>query len=329
MKIPLIRSLYFAGALAAPIAMLHAEVLSHITGERGVVEYDCTKDQGNGWYSEPGGAQRFKLGFKQGERNTATPKLVSTLEPTKAEHFKGEFAIELKIVANEEFKKRPSGEPVLVNGKTLPTTAAYKVAIASVKPDDAFCPAISEARDWYHSFAMKIDAAGYRLPFGNGDALLFEQWWQGSPFHPPVSLEIFNESAARAKGWADANPNGNFALVLRDDKHDAIGKSNGEALCYNLGPVKTGEWMQWIVHVRPDPSGRNGAVDVLLNDVEKLKLEHIAVGYDPAHYTSKPAPAKVIAFVDCCIYRVNGPSAQRFFFDEIKFSNSLADARLH
>ena len=293
-----------------------------------MVEYDHTKDQGNGWYSEAGGTHRFKLGFKQGERNTATPKLVATIRPTTAEHFKGDSAIELKIIANQEFKTTPSGQPVMLAGKQLPTTAAYKVAIASVKPDDPFCPSILKPKDWYHSFAMKINAKDYQLPAGNGGVLLFEQWWQGSPFHPPVSLEIFNETTARAKGWADANPNGNFALVLRDDRHDAIGKGNGDALCYNLGPLETGKWLQWIVHVRPDPSGKDGAVGVIFNGVEKLKLEHITVGYDPAHYPVKPSPAKVIAYVDCCIYRINGPSSQCFFFDEIKFSNTLADAQL-
>ena len=123
----------------------------------------------------------------------------------------------------------------------------------------------------------------------------------------------------------DANPNGNFALVIRDDTHDAFGKNKGDPHCYNIGPVKTGEWMQWIVHVRPDPSGKNGAVGVTMNGVEKLKLDHITVGYDPAHYSGKPTPAKVIAYVDCCIYRINGPSAQCFYFDEIKFSNILTD----
>ena len=328
MNIHLIRSLLFAAALAAPRQAVHAEVFSHVTGEGGVVEYDHIKDQGNGWYHEAGGTHRFKLGFKQGERYTATPKLVATFKTTKAEHFKGSSAIELKIIANEEVKKRPSGELILVAGKKLPTTAAYKVAIASVKPDDAFCPAALIPKDWYHSFAMKIDASDYSLPAGDGGALLFEQWWQGSPFHPPVSLEIFNEVKARANGWADANPNGNFALVICDDAHDAIGKSRGKAQCYNLGPVKTGAWMQWIVHVRPDPSGKNGAVGVTMNGVEKLKLDHITVGYDPAHYSGKPAPSKVIAYVDCCIYRLNGPSAQCFYFDEIKFSNTLTDAQV-
>jgi len=313
--------------LWTPVLALHGEVYTHLTAEDGAVEYDHIKDQGNGWYSEAGGKYRFKLGFKQGERNSVTPKLVATATPTQAEHFKGRSAMEFKIIANEEFKMSPDHAAVVVNGKKLPTTAAYKVSIASVKPDDPFCPSILKPKDWYHSFAMKIDPKDYRLPEGDTGGLLFEQWWQGSPFHPPVSLMIFNEAVARAKGWADANPSGTFALVLRDD-HSALGKDKGNAQCFDLGPVKTGEWMQWIVRVRPDPSGKDGAVSVSLNGVMKLQREHIRVGYDLAHYPVKPTPAKVIAYVDCCIYRVNGASSQCFYFDEIKFSDSLMDAQL-
>lgn len=187
-------------------SVLYAEVFTHLTGEGGVLDYDYTKNEGNGWYSEPSSNYRFKIGFKQAERKSPQPKLVATLESTESEHFQGHAAIKLQIVANEETKS---------------LKAAYKVDIASVKPGDAFSPSLTAAKDWYHSFAMKIDAAHYQLPPESSDALTFEQWWQGSPFHPPVSLTIVNEADARAKGWADANPNGNFTLVLRDDEHNA------------------------------------------------------------------------------------------------------------
>ncbi|MEI7947656.1 MAG: hypothetical protein WCJ02_13230 [bacterium] len=81
-----------------------AEVFTHINAENGVVEYDLAKDQGNGWYSESTGAYRFKLGFKQGERDSATPVHVATLRTTEEEHFKGTSALELLIKANEEKK---------------------------------------------------------------------------------------------------------------------------------------------------------------------------------------------------------------------------------
>jgi hypothetical protein len=305
------KSLFAIGFLLVFAATSRGEVFTHITGEGGRVEYDHRKDQGNGWYSEAGSDYRYKLGFKQGERDSAAPILVATLQPTEAEKYRGNASLELKIIANQEKKS---------------LRAAYKVDISSVKPGDAFSPPIKSPKDWFHSFALKIDAAEYRLPTGKGMELIFAQWWQGSPFHPPVSLAIFNEEDARAQGWADANPDGNFALVLRDDDHDPISMGRGEARRYNLGPVEKAEWLRWCIRVRPDPTGKDGAVSVFFNGAEKLKLERIVVGYDPARYAAKPRPANSFAYVGCCLYRLNGLSAQRFWFDEIKFSDSLEDA---
>ena len=149
------------------IASADATVFTHLTAEDGVVDYDYIKDQGNGWYSEPSSNYRFKLAFKQGERASTNPILVATLKSTETEHFRGKAAIELQIVAREEQKS---------------LKAAYKVDISSVQPNDLFSPPVATPKDWYHGFAMKIDAASYQLPAVPGQELIFEQWWQGSPF---------------------------------------------------------------------------------------------------------------------------------------------------
>jgi hypothetical protein len=95
---------------------------------------------------------------------------------------------------------------------------------------------------------------------------------------------------------------------------------------FNLGPVQTGRWLHWIVRVRPDPSGVQGAISVSVNGEEKIKLESLAVGYDRSRYPGNIHPSKTMA-VDCCLYRVGGKSAQRIFFDEIKFADTLEDVR--
>ena len=118
---------------------------------RGVVDYDYKKNEGNGWYSEPSSNYRFKLGFKQGERASANPVLVATLKSTDTEHLRGKAAIELQITAREEQKS---------------LKAAYKVDISSVLPSDPFSPPVAVPKDWYHGFALKIDAASYQLPRG-------------------------------------------------------------------------------------------------------------------------------------------------------------------
>jgi Polysaccharide lyase len=283
-----------------------AAVFTCITGEGGMVDYDCTRDQGNGWYSETVSDYRYKLGFKQSDRKSTMPIQVASIRTTTQEKFRGESAIQLSIRANREEKSRE---------------AAYKVDIASVKPGDAFTPAIDAPKDWFHAFSLKIDPADYRLSNAADQHLLFEQWWQGSPFHPPISLVVINETDAKRLQWSDANPNGNFALVLRDDDHDPYSPRAGEPRRFNLGPVHTGKWMQWVVHVRPDPTGKDGAVNVYRDGQERVKLERTKVGYDPRTYANKPRPAKTIPYVGCCLYRRNGDQSQTFYFDDIIFTD--------
>jgi hypothetical protein len=303
--------LILAAVIEMAVSSASATVFTRLTAEEGAVDYDYLKDQGNGWYAEPASNYRFKLGFKQGERASAHPILVATLKATQAEHFRGKAALELQIGARQELKS---------------LKAAYKVDISSVVPSDPFSPPVAIPKDWYHGFALKIDAADYQLPTGPGQQLTFEQWWQGSPFHPPVALVLVNEIDARSQGWPDANPKGNFALVLRDDDHNAWESGPGRPRYYNLGPVKTGQWIPWIVRVRPSPSGQDGGVTIWMDGAEKFKLTNTAIGYQRARYRTKPAPARSLA-VGCCIYRTNGLSTQRFFFDEIKFADSFADAQ--
>jgi hypothetical protein len=306
-------SLPGAAAIATTLLLAtvsRAETFTHITAEDGGVQYDLRQSAADGTYTEPSSNYRFKLTFKQGERNTSEPVLVGTLKSTQAEHFRGESAIQIQIDARDEVKS---------------TKAAYKVSIDSVGGHDRFTPQVAQPRDWYNGFAVKIDPAYYKLP--DTGELLFEQWWQGSPFHPPVALVIVNPKDSAAKGWANAGANGNFALMLRDDDHNALSTTPGEPQYYNLGPVTTGKWLRWIIHVRPSPIEAAGAVTVTLDGEEKLKLDHIKVGYNPANpQYGDHKPSNRLASVNVCLYRLNGQNFQRFYFDEIKFADSQRDA---
>jgi hypothetical protein len=291
---------------------LWGKLFTRITAEGGTLEYDLKANEGNGWYTESGNAYRFKVGFKQGERASKDPVLVATLKSTEAEHLQGARALQLQIDARSETKSRG---------------AAYKVAIASFKPKDPFLPSVLEPKDWYHGFAMKIDAAYYKLPDGAGQELIFEQFHQGSPFHPPVSLEIVNERDARAMGWADANKDGNFALCLIDDDHGPLNTLPGKPQCWNLGPVATGKWIRWVVRVRPSPTKPEGQVTVYMDGAVKVDLSKIKVGYDRSNpqYTTQKPPT-YFDYADVLIYRLNGDNFQRIFFDEIRFADTLEDA---
>ncbi len=298
-----------AALLLLPAAA-RSEVFSRVTGDGGQVEYDLRKDQGNGWYTEPSSPYRFKLGFKQGERDTTNPVQVATLQTTSREHYSGNAAIQMEIVARDELHSRK---------------AAYKVTLDSVGPHDGFAPSLVTPRDWYHGFAMKIDPGFYALP-ASGE-LLFEQWWQGSPFHPPVALVVLNQRDSLAKGWRDASPKGNFALVLRDDEHNADEDMPGRARYFNLGPVVTGQWLHWVLQVKPSPVENKGTVRVTVNGRELLNLQSIKVGFDPANPRyGRHRPANKISTVSVCLYRLNGQNFQRFYFDEIRFADSFEDA---
>src|SRR5262249_32402709 len=157
------------------------------------------------WYTEPASDYRFKLTFKQGQRMTDQPVLVATIQATTAEHYLGKSALQIQIDARDEVST---------------TKAAYKASIDSEGSRDKFSPLVLEPADYYHGFAMKIDPAYYKLP--EMGELIFEQWWQGSPYHPPVSLVIVNPADCQKRGWSDAGRDGNFVLMLRDDEHNAL-----------------------------------------------------------------------------------------------------------
>ncbi|HEY2881402.1 MAG TPA: heparin lyase I family protein [Pirellulales bacterium] len=287
-----------------------AETFTHITAEEGAIDYDFAKDPANGTYTEPGSDYHFKLTFKQGQRSTPQPVLVATIRTTTAEHFRGKSALQMQIVDRDEVDT---------------VKAAYKVSIDSEGPRDKFSPLVKEPKDWYHGFAMKIDADYFKLP--EQGELLFEQWWQSSPFHPPVSMVIVGPKDATAHGWNDAGPNGHFALLLRDDEHNALNNLPGQPQYYDLGPAIVGRWMRWVVHVRPSAAVAEGAIDVSLDGREKLNLAHVKVGYDPEHpQYADHKPSIHLAGVNVCLYRMNGQNNQRFYFDEIKFADRFEDA---
>ena len=298
-------------ALLAWTTAVRAELFTHLTAENGSVQFDIKKDPATGWYTEPPANYRSQIAFKQGERNTPAPVLVGTIQTTTNEHYLGQAAFQVQIIARDESTNSPR--------------AAYKACLDSVGGRDPFTPSIFRPTDWYHGFVMKIDPGYYRLP-AEGE-LLFEQWWQGSPFHPPISLVIVNPKDSAARGWNDAGTNGNFALILRDDEHNADESFPGRPQYFDLGPVATGRWLHWVVGVRPSPSTTNGTITVTLDGRQRLNLEHIKVGYDPAHpQYDGHKPSNRFASVNVGLYRLNGQNFQRVYFDELKFADRYDDA---
>ena len=289
---------------------VEAAKYAYVTAEDGKTDYNFTKSQYRGWYTEPRCAnQKFSVGYKQAERKSDNPKMVATIKRTDEEHYNGKSALEIQVIAN--------------NPKIRNSTAAYKVCF-DVSPGNTII--IDKPKDWYLGFAMKIDAENYTLPQGAWQPLLFQQWWQGSPYPPPVSLQILNQRDSEKYGWKDANPDGNFALVLRDVEHDISSTQNKvRSQTHNLGPVKIGHWLEWVICVRPDPSGKDGSVTVWKNGEQKICLRKIVVGFNQDNQLGKTIGIKTL-WVNFGIYRANGENNQRFYFDEITLSDKLSEA---
>lgn len=293
-------------ANATPVADRQSTAFTHLTAENGAVHYDMAKDEGHGTYTEPDTPYVFHLGFKQGERNSPHPVLVSTISTTSAEHFRGKQALQFQIVDHQE-----------------PGTAAYKADLAMANNTDSFAAGAVQPNDRYLGFAMKIDPSYYKLP-PTGD-VIFSQWHQGSPMHPVVTLSLIPPADAAARGWS-ASPTGHYALVIRDDDHNAMESTPGKALYYDLGPVDTGHWNTWVVYVRAGLK-TNGIVTVWENGKQLVSVRDQRVGYDPANpQYGKTPPTPVFDFVSLTLYRMHGLNHQRLFFDEGKFADTFSAA---
>ncbi|HEY3609903.1 MAG TPA: heparin lyase I family protein [Pseudonocardiaceae bacterium] len=279
---------------------------TQVTAEGGQVNYDITKNPGNGTYTELGANKIFGLDFKQALRNSPHPVLIATITPTTAEHFRGLESLQFQINDYQE-----------------PGTPAYKADLAVVGGHDSFDANVVHPNDRYLGFAVKIDPNYYVLP--TSDDVIFSQWHQGSPMHPVVTLSIVTPADAAKLGWP-SSPNGRFALVIRNDNHNALNTTPGAPLEYDLGPVQTGVWLTWVTHVRAGLTSP-GDVTVWENGTQLIDVNNQLVGYNPNNpqYGSTRPPAQ-FDWISLTLYREHGLNHQRLFFDQGKFGDNLAAA---
>lgn len=289
----------FCGATFA--ANASPTILTKITGEGGEIQYDFARNPNNGWYLESGQTYRFKLGFKQGERTSSHPVEVATVTVDHANPYHGTPSLALQIIARKEIKPR--------------STAYYKVSVSSKQERDGLALPLTSGETFVHSFAMKIDP---KSSIDDDAPVIFEQFWQGSPFSAPVSLVMLSANDARGLNWPDAGPRGNFALKLTNDNHAPLHRFPTKAVLVDLGPISVGVWMVWQVDVTPSPSQPAGEVRVLRDGKQVADVAHHKVGFDPANpqYDTQ-RPAKQFAGVDILLYRKNGDSFQRVYFDDV------------
>jgi hypothetical protein len=275
-----------------------------MTGAGGVVQYDFARNPNNGWYVEQGNPYRFKLGFKQGERASAHPIEVATVTVDPHNPYQGTPSIALQIIGRQEDRPR--------------STAYYKVSISSKQERDRLQLPLLDGETFIHSFAMKIDP---KSSIADGAPVFFEQFWQGSPFSAPVSLTMVSADDARGMNWSDVGPRGSFAIKLTDDDHAPLHRFRTKAEYIDLGPISTGVWMTWQVRVTPSPGQAAGEVRILLDGKQVADVTHHKVGFNPGNpQYADQRPAKQFAGVDILLYRKNGDSFQRIYFDDVSLS---------
>ena len=282
-------------------------VISYISAESSTIADSGTKAYG--WYTSNTGVKCFKLGFKQAERDTPSPLKVATATIVSDEAFNGTSAVQLELNAHLEAKPG--------------STAWYKSALSAIGSGQDVKLSVGQSKGIFHGFAMKIERRNFSLP--DTGELIFEQFWQGSPFHPPVALAMWSKKSAIANGWNNVSDAGSFGLIISDDDHLPLGK-NGSAKKIELGPVTVGEWLQWVVEVRPSPSGADGLVRVSLNGKIVADQQNIRVGYTPNKRFGNAYPSKFFQSVDVLLYRQNGETHQKVFFDDIRLADTFEGA---
>lgn len=180
--------------------------------------------------------------------------------------------------------------------------------------NDRFALAFGVKR--YAGFALLLPREQFEIP-APGKKLMLAQWWQGAPYGPPLRLAI-TDATTDAVTFR--------FLVLNDDT-----KGNPSAVPVDIGggviPFDT--WTTFVVMTLPDHRGA-GEVEVWL-DGERIIAWAGKLGYDPAAISYAGAPAgtrkpnpKFDVFYGP--YRERQEKRHRVFFDEIKFTDTRAEA---
>lgn len=200
--------------------------------------------------------------------------------------------------------------------KKQDSTAAYKVALTMpVRQVDrdiqehAFDDGVLKLTS---SFSMKIDGAV--SSFKNGAPVIFHQFWQGSAFHPALTLAIVSDRDVPEGDKGAAEASAHFEVRIANDDHSPTGNSKTPLLRYNLGPAQVDRWVRWEVRLALDQRGR-GAVEVFKDGIEVWRAAAVQVGFDRTNprYGSQP-PNRTISSVDLLIYRPNWAGKQSIRF---------------
>jgi hypothetical protein len=175
----------------------------------------------------------------------------------------------------------------------------YKIALAS----DADGLHFDNAR--YAGFAFKLGAAP--APFTS--SAIFWQAWQGFPYGPPISLK-FEKSDA---------PPFRVRLAIRNST-TGPDSTVPDVTVWSAALIQPDVWHTFLIYVEPRFAG-TGHLKMWIDGARVLDWSG-AIGYDPAQVAGAYAGLDV----KNGIYQPSSNNGHTFYFDQIVFATTYADA---
>ena len=168
----------------------------------------------------------------------------------------------------------------------------------------------------YLGFAVDIPSANFQGP--TKGAVQLAQWWQGSPYTPPLSVTITGSTATAAD------------YEVRVYNNSTLGNPSSVPIILGTGSIPLDTWTNFTVMSIMDYTG-GGQVKLWQNGSQLVNWTG-TVGYDPGTIPYKNPPAGTdnpnSAFdVFFGPYREQQSTTQEFFFDEIRWADTFADAQ--
>ena len=198
-----------------------------------------------------------------------------------------------------------------------------KINYRVVSGHDASAPSFS-GQTSYFGFAMKLDAKDFTPPPRGSTHYLFAQVWQGSPFGPPVALELVPGTDLAGGGTPPR-----FAVSIRNNQTGA----NPGARTVVVDPVgpttvlELDRWYTFVLGVKLGFHG-DGKLDLFVNGVGEATYSG-NIGYDPSvtpktFKTGLPNERLELYFGP---YRDRMNASQTFYFDRIRYGTDYESVR--
>jgi hypothetical protein len=167
----------------------------------------------------------------------------------------------------------------------------------------------------YLGFDVKLPSAAFQAP--TLGAVQIAQWWQGSPYTPPLSLVVDGGTTSAA----------NYELIVHNNS--TLGNPSAPTIVLGTGTIPYDTWTTFVVMTIMDFSGA-GQVKLWQNNTQLLAWTG-SDAYDPTTIPYKnppPGTPNPNSAFDVFIgpYRDQQNTTQRELFDEVRWADTFADA---